>query len=636
MARINSVSIRRFKRLGEVKIDLHDTTLLIGANNSGKSSILQAIHFAVSIAQSARLIGEGVAWRNDGFELSFNPSQLIYTPVADVLSLATGGTLQEQRPTQIEVEFLADDGSRCTVGLRRGRNRNIAVSILGRALGEPRMDIEKPFTVYAPGLAGIPKEERYLSPGVVRRIVARGDANLVLRNVLRMLSANEDSWDMFIQDMQALFPGIEIEIKFDENTDENIQARFRLPGSPLLPLDAAGTSILQASQILAYIALFGPQVLILDEPDSHLHPDNQRVLCDLVYRLASTRRFQALISTHSRHVLDAMKDRSSVVWLSKGATIDGPDLSTTSMLLELGALDSVDYFADGELRCVVGTEDTIKDPLRALLWSNGFVEEDTEVASYTGCTKVDAAQVLGGFLQEKAPHVHLVIHRDRDYLSPGSAEGFNQQLLRFGVSPFLTQFSDIEGYFINAEHLHMLNTDVSAARIQELIDQATAASVNDSIAAIVNQRTAQAFRERRDGGAPPDHGAIAVQAQQDYLSDPAAMRRGKAVLPRLQGLLQQELRNNPRIFFPSEYLRSDGLRAISERIWPEEEQAEPPLELASYCDWKKQSKSLRVIIRLESPLTPPVPTNALDAVGVDRNGLIRHKAPMPGLPLLSL
>jgi energy-coupling factor transporter ATP-binding protein EcfA2 len=357
MAPIDSIVIRRFKRLEEVHLALGETTLLIGANNSGKSSILQAIHFAVSIAQSARLVGEGVSWRNDVFELSFNPSQLIYSPVADVLSLASGGTLQEQRATQIEIEFLDKNGGRCTVGLRRGRNRNVAVSIVGRQLGELLMDLENPFTVYAPGLAGVPKEERYFSPGVIRRIVARGDANLTLRNVLRMLHDEGNSWDLFAQDMQSIFNGITIDLSFNENTDENIQVYFQLPGGPRLPIDAAGTSILQASQILAYVALFKPQVLILDEPDSHLHPDNQRALCDLIYRLTSSRGFQAIISSHSRHVLDTMKNKSQVAWLSKGMVIDEPDLNATAVLLDLGALDSVDYFADGEIRCVVATED---------------------------------------------------------------------------------------------------------------------------------------------------------------------------------------------------------------------------------------------------------------------------------------
>jgi energy-coupling factor transporter ATP-binding protein EcfA2 len=568
MPRITSVTIRRFKRLEEVQIALGDTTLLIGANNSGKSSILQAIHFAVSIAQSARLVGEGVSWRNDAFEVSFNPSQLIYSPVADVLSLATGGTLQEQRPTQIEIEFVDDTGSRCTVGLRRGRNRNIAVSIVGRQLGELLMDLEHPFTVYAPGLAGVPKEERYLSPGVLRRIVARGDANLALRNVLRMLRAIPEYWDLFIQDMQSIFEGISIQITFNENTDENIQVHFQLPGGPLLPIDAAGTSILQASQILAYIALFKPQVLILDEPDSHLHPDNQRSLCDLIYRLASSRNFQALISTHSRHVLDTMKNKSGVFWLSKGRVVTEPDLNATAMLLDLGALDSVDYFADGEIRCVVATEDTNKEPLRALLWSNGFVENDTEIASYTGCTKIDAALVLGGFLREKAPHVRLVIHRDRDYLSQPVADAFVQRLEQAGLGPFLTESSDIEGYFLNAEHLHTLNPGATIERIRELLAQATEETANKSVAAIVNQRTAEAFRVRRDGGEAPDHGAIAVQAQTDYAANAANFRRGKDVIGRLHALLQQELGTNPRIFLASQHLHSAALLALANGIWP--------------------------------------------------------------------
>lgn len=574
MSRIASVAIRRFKRLESVEITLGDTTLLIGANNSGKSSILQAIHFAVSIAQSARLVGEGVSWRNDAFELSFNPAQLIYTPVADVLSLATGGTLQEPRPSQIEIEFLDDAGSRCTVGLRRGRNRNIAISLVGRQLGERLMDLEHPFTVYAPGLAGVPKEERYLSPGVVRRIVARGDANLALRNVLRMLSTNGESWNLFIEDMQSIFDGITVEIEFNENTDENIQVRFRLPSGPLLPVDAAGTSILQASQILAYIALFKPQVLIPDEPDSHLHPDNQRVLCGLIYRLASTRGFQALISTHSRHVLDAMKNKSDVVWLSKGQIVDDADLNETAMLLDLGALDSVDYFADGQIRCVVATEDTNKEPLRALLWSNGFVEEDTEIASYAGCSKIDSALVLGGFLSAKAPHLRLVVHRDSDYLSQTVATNFVQKLNDAGVGPFLTDLNDVESYFLNADHLHSLNPGVTLDRIKEILAQATQETAAKSIAAIVNQRTAEAFRARQNGGPTPDHGAIAVQAQSDYAANPSQLRRGKEVIGRLLALLQQELSMTPRVYLPTSYLRSNALEALSRTIWPPQTESE--------------------------------------------------------------
>ena len=564
--KINTLKIRRFKQLQDVAISLDDVTLLIGANNSGKSSVLQALHFAVSIAQSARLVGEGVAWQQDTFQLSFNPSQLLYSPVADVMSLANGGNLQEARASRIEIELSSDAGHSCIVALRRGRNRNIAVAIEGRSLGEQLMSIENPFTIYAPGLAGIPREERYLSPGVVRRIVARGDANLVLRNVFRLLRRDTEAWDAFLQDMRSIFPGIDVTVAFDEDTDEHIDVHVQLGDGPQLPLDAAGTSVLQASQILAYIGLFSPKVLILDEPDSHLHPDNQRLLCDLVGRLSAQRGFQALVSTHSRHVLDAMRGRGPVVWMSRGQIRSEPDSNATEMLLDLGALDSVDYFADGSLKCVVATEDTDQRPLKAMLWSNGFSEDDVEVASYAGCSKLDAALVLGGFLREKAPHLFFVVHRDRDYMDDDAANRYAAALSSAGLHPLLTVLNDVEAHFVNAVHLHRVNPAVTEARIQTMIDEVTAETRNESVRAIVNLRTAAEFQRLRGTRTQPDHGAIAIAAAQDYDANPASMRRGAVVLGRIVAKLQAEIGANPKVFVPSEHLRCRELAGIAEVV----------------------------------------------------------------------
>ena len=125
-----------------------------------------------------------------------------------------------------------------------------------------------------------------------------------------MLKRAPASWAQYIEDMQKFFPGIDIDVDFRDNTDEFVNVYFRLKNGSKLPFDSAGTSILQASQILAYVNLFRPEILILNEPDSHLHPDNQRKLCTLVAESASARGFQAIISTHSRHVLDALSTLS--------------------------------------------------------------------------------------------------------------------------------------------------------------------------------------------------------------------------------------------------------------------------------------------------------------------------------------
>ncbi len=595
ITQIDCVKIKRFKQLSELQLDLKETTVLIGANNSGKSSALQALHFAVAVAQTARLVGEGVNWAKDKFQVSFNPTQLLYSPVADVLSLAHGGHLQEPQASQIEIAVACTDGSSCVVSVRRGRNRNIAVVVEGRKLGERLMDLTNPFTIYAPGLAGIAKEERYQSPGVVRRIVARGDANLVLRNVLLMLKDAESEevkrqaeklaqgkikpeemkawrgpWQRFQDGMKKLFDNIDFDMKFDRDHDEHIEVFFTRPGQPRLPIDAAGTSILQASQILAYINLFRPSVLILDEPDSHLHPNNQRALCNLIVDLSTEHNFRPLISTHSRHVLDAMRERSTVLWLSNGNKVDFNSVNTASLLMEIGALDSVDYFIGGTIKCLFATEDSDVDSIKALhslLGVNGFKLPETDIRAYSGCTKIDSAKVLRGFLADKASQVEFVLHRDRDYMTDDAAEKFENEIKEINAFPFLTAYSDAEGYFINAEHLAHLNVGLSISRAQELINDATEQAKEKSLKTLTNIRFEVAQRERK-GGKVPDVFEISDKARKDYESSPSTWRRGKLVVNLLKQLIHQELGKTAKIIEPSPYIIIPELQKISAAIWP--------------------------------------------------------------------
>jgi len=206
MAEIRSITIRRFKALRELTFDLEAATVFVGGNNSGKSSILQALHFAISVAQSAKLVRGGV-WRGDTYDITFRPEQLIYSPTTDFTALGYNRRLGEHRDAWIEVGIEADQGQRCVIWIGRGRNGNISLRLEGRELGERIQDISQPYTIYAPGLAGIAREEALLSQGVVRRAVARGDANLVLRNVLLWLFNQGDDWEQVQDDIRDQLRG---------------------------------------------------------------------------------------------------------------------------------------------------------------------------------------------------------------------------------------------------------------------------------------------------------------------------------------------------------------------------------------------------------------------------------------------
>ena len=154
-------------------------------------------------------------------------------------------------------------------------------------------------------------------------------------------------------------------------------------------------------------------------------------------------------------------------------------------------------------------------------------------------------------------------------MSAEASERFVKRLDETNIAPIITEGNDIEWYFINADHLSTLNPALSVPRAQQLIDQATEETRDKSLEAIVNLRTEEAFRRRQQGEGPPNHGAIATQANTDYVANPVGLRRGKVVLARLKQLLQQELHGNVQIFLPSAFLTRPEIRAIGNDIWPE-------------------------------------------------------------------
>ena len=314
--KLQSIRLRRFKRISDASFDVKAVNVLVGANNSGKSSIIQGLHFGVAVMQT---IGLDEKWPQTAptYSTSLNPTQLIYSPSEDVYALGAGGKLFEVAEEAINLELDLPSGESCSLSVRKGRNRNILVSVKGVPVAKRLSSLKEPFSIFSPGLAGISKSENYVSDGLLLRTLARGDANLVLRNILLRLWGTP-AWDTFLIDLHYVFPGLELEVAFKPETDEFIGVWIKV-GDDWVPLELAGTGVLQATQILSYIHRFEPSIVVLDEPDSHLHPNNQRLLCSLLRRVAEEQGTQVLLTTHSRHVVDAIGSSCGFLWVRNGS-----------------------------------------------------------------------------------------------------------------------------------------------------------------------------------------------------------------------------------------------------------------------------------------------------------------------------
>jgi predicted ATPase len=559
---LETVRVQRFKSIKDAAIPLSRITLLVGPNNAGKSSILHAIQFAVSVAQSLRLDNVST-WVNNRLPGTLSAQQLVYTPLRDVQALATGGVLRQDEASAIKITLVTSDLGSAEVTVRRGKNKNISVGIDGQPLGQRLENLDEPFSVVAPGLAGIPSMEEFRSAGIVRRAAARGDANSVFRNVLWVLKQDAAAWQEFQNNLKRLFSDLDIDVTFNPTIDEHITA-YVLREDGNLPIDSCGTGVLQAVQTLAYIGVYKPRLLILDEPDSHLHPDNQRKLARLLNELALSQGFQVLISTHSRHLLDEFGALQAAVHWFSGGEIQHDNFDRVSALLNLGALDAGDRLRNGATPFIVLTEDRYSTALKRILTSSGLGDDKCEVWSYAGCTNEPYALLLAQFIREHAPDTKIVVHRDRDYLDEPQVVEYKQRLEHAGLHAFVTHGTDIEGNLLCPDHLATVAQPLGRQRLAEIVEQATALAEAASIEKFTNSRVAAAQRLRnKNGGGEINYGQIAATAQADYAANPQRYRHGKTVLGHAIKLIQEELGHNVQVAQESDFLVVDWLNALA-------------------------------------------------------------------------
>ncbi|MGJ1333644.1 ATP-dependent nuclease [Sphingobacterium siyangense] len=561
---IDKIEISNFKNISNLILELENLNVLVGSNNSGKSSILQAIQFAISVAQTTNF--ENSRWNNQTKKLptSLTPEQLIYAPFRDVYSLAYGGRLKTELRSAIKIEFTEKDtGENSAVLIRKGKNKNIATEIHNKTIGELLRKIEEPFSIYVPGLAGIPSFEELKSPGIVRRAAARGDANNVFRNIIWLLHKNQNSWESFICDVKDIFPEIEIIVSFNQERDEHLKVSVKY-SDKILPIDAAGTGFLQTLQILSYINIYKPKILLLDEPDAHLHPNNQRKLAKKLSELSVERDFQIIISTHSRHFLYELEPVAKINWVNAGTLID-EDLSIINVLMDIGALDKGDLLKNDKIKLIILTEDEDQTPIKTLIRASNISLDEIEVWSYKGCSDIKTANVLSAFILKSAPSIKIAIHRDRDYFEDEElaiiVNGYNDNIKYH----FVTNGTDIEAHLLEAKHINFLHPEITVQRADELIGNSITETFDKSRKKYVNTLTDKSLRSKNGHKA----GDNVELAEKNLRENPRRYVHGKTVLGNLKAKLQKELGKNSNLFEPSQHIATAMFDKIKSDLWPE-------------------------------------------------------------------
>lgn len=446
--KLRKVTIGNFKAIEDTTLDLADFNVIVGANGSGKSSVLQALHWMLQSARHRK-----VRPRKEGGE-TLSERDALYMPTREYRN---AGHSQEYGnkigSPQLDLKLTADCGSgallEAKMWIKSGRNEGIKIHLPAENELIKKIRAEtRTISAYIPGLAGISLEEEKRAPVIVRRQAAAGDANTVLRNILLLMKQSDGGNDLGrLTDFVSRVMGtLNLKIEFDEERHTQIVAEFQTADMQAAdarrfkPLELAGVGFLQVIQIFAYLIYFRPVLLLVDEPDAHLHPATQEKLINVLAEAAAELDSQVILTTHSPSVVRALPPDARVVWMRDGKV--QPDSGTSGrQMMGWGLLDK---------RILLLTEDSKISYLRLLLSQWPDLERAVAIWPLHGSGKLldpDGCTSLQTLLGDS---MKIVLHRDRDFMMPEEAIVFRKPYQDKGIHVWLTQHGDIEAYFAEA------------------------------------------------------------------------------------------------------------------------------------------------------------------------------------------
>lgn len=468
---LGGLEIRDFKAIRQTTIHLGPVTILVGPNGSGKSSVLQAAHWA---ARAASYIKP----KNTKEVISFD--RLDYLPSSQPLGTAHFGALGSGgNTTHTSVRFVGvsvdGDEYAATVKIWAARNRGaISAHIEGGAAVTPFKQRAAFITAYIPGLAGLAERETILAQPQLRRHAASGDAGGVLRNIIYNISVRQQGeaegagaarLARLNELVQKIHPGINISVGFDEREDIHINANFSTAADPTTPrpLEDLATGVLQVVQIFSYLVLFRPKLLLVDEPDAHLHPDKQERLIEALESASQEFSTQIIVTTHSQHVVRAASARTKLVWM-RGGEVVTDDVSTIRQLMGWGGLDK---------KLLFFVEDEDAEPVRQLLTQWPWLMRQISLCRCFGVENLPRHPMIRGLMEENDLNLRILLHRDRDFMTAAESKKWSDQFAAPRTWTWITAPVDVEGYFCAPDYV-ATSCGISIANAQSAINAAVA------------------------------------------------------------------------------------------------------------------------------------------------------------------
>ena len=355
---LTHIKIRNFKRFDDVDIALDKAVVLIGPNNSGKTTALQALAlWDIGLRRwNEKRKGKSTPEKRPGVTVNRRDLFSIPVPSANLLwrdlhvrnvRRAEEDGKRTQKTENINVEIVVDgvvNGSQWSCGLEfyyaneeSFYCRPLRLDKTGRKRMPVPGEVENVRVAFLPPMSGLADREFVKQPGEVGVLIGQGQTAQVLRNLCYKIHREKDSddWNHLVEHIRELF-GVELLEPIYIAERSEITMAYK-EGKNQLDLSSSGRGLQQTLLLLAHLYANPGAVLLLDEPDAHLEILRQRQTYNLLIQVAEQQSSQIIAASHSEVVLGEAANRDMVIaFVGKPHRIDDRGSQVLKSLQDIG------------------------------------------------------------------------------------------------------------------------------------------------------------------------------------------------------------------------------------------------------------------------------------------------------------
>ncbi len=321
---ITELTVHNFKSISEQTYSFSHFDLLVGRNNSGKSTILQALaiwQFCLDEFHRAKrkektsiqiILPNFTALPIPQFNLLWKERTERHYPVKN------GSKKQERILIEIKVTWIAHNGKSYNFAVNLRYTSPQTIYAIPASGWKDFEQLEKqqllPLITYVPPFSGLEEHEEWRDDAPLRKEVGKAQPGRVLRNLL--LRVKPQDWQEIQKLVKKWFSVILKPPQYEKGIDTEIICEYK-QGKKYYDIIAGGSGFHQTLTLLGFLYGYQPTTILLDEPDAHLHANLQRVILEYFKEKSQEKGIQFLIATHAAELIRGVEVSQIISLLSQ-------------------------------------------------------------------------------------------------------------------------------------------------------------------------------------------------------------------------------------------------------------------------------------------------------------------------------